>query len=508
MLYQFGPFKGIRPRIAPEQLEALDAQNAENVKRYKGDLRYYFNWSQDDILTNEGIVLTIYLHEGLYWFEFEADVDVVPAPVSGDTLGKAYYTGDGIPKKTATSLATTGVGAYPISFYPMGLPTPLSTMTGTPAGGGSGDDRNTVYTWTVVSIWGEESINGGTSAVVTAKNGETVNLANMTLEWQSSTSYSLGNQVIPTTPNGYIYVCVSAGTSNVTEPTWGTTVDGDTTDNSVTWRCFPYNIQSKRIYRLNQGDQYATYQLVATIGESETTYTDTTTDANLSSVLPSELWDPPPNTLQGLARFGNGMLIGFDGKDLYVSERFRPWAFPLDYVLTTEDAIVGLASVGEAAVVLTEGLVYIVKGQDPSSLSIYPLPEAEACVAKRSIAVYKGLVVFAGNDGLYACNGSQVTNLTRHAFRKNEWDDYYPSTISGHVNDDKYFGFYKFGSIEGCIVFDFESGDVTTLSLHSYGVYVDKDTEKLYFVKADQSYITLESGDYILLESGDKIKTE
>lgn len=495
--------------MAPEKLQSLDAQTAQNVKIYKGDLRYFYNWSQDDTLTNDGTVLTIYLHEEQYWFEFEADVDLVPAPVSGDTLGKVYYTGDGIPKKTATSLATTGTGAYPISYYPLALPTPLTTIAAVGAGDGTtGTDETRVYVWTVVTTWSEESVPGGTSAVTTVESDETVNLSNMTLDWQAGTSYSLGNQVKPTTANGYIYVCVTAGTSNTTEPTWGTTVGQNTDDNSVVWQCYPYNISAKRIYRLNQGDQYSVYQLVAEIDDADTTYSDAVAGADLSTVLPSENWDPPPNTLSGLVRFGNGMLLGFDGKDLYVSERFRPWAFPLDYVLTTEDTIIGIASVGEAATVLTEGLVYIVKGQDPSSLAIYPLPEKQACVSKRSIAVYKGMVIFAGADGLYGCNGAQVQNLTAHAFRRKEWDDYYPTTMHGHVHDDKYFCFYKYGDTEGALVFDFETGDITTLSTHTYAAFADAENQEFYFVGATQSYITLESGDYILLESGDKIKTE
>lgn len=56
--------------------------------------------------------------------------------------------------------------------------------------------------------------------------------------WAANTAYSLGNFVKPSTTNGYVYECVAAGTSHATtEPTWGTTLGGNTTDNTVTWRC-------------------------------------------------------------------------------------------------------------------------------------------------------------------------------------------------------------------------------------------------------------------------------
>ena len=56
--------------------------------------------------------------------------------------------------------------------------------------------------------------------------------------WAANTAYVVGDFVKPSTTNGYVYECVTAGTSHLTtEPTWGTTLGADTTDNTVTWRC-------------------------------------------------------------------------------------------------------------------------------------------------------------------------------------------------------------------------------------------------------------------------------
>ena len=52
--------------------------------------------------------------------------------------------------------------------------------------------------------------------------------------WVANTAYALGDYVEPTTPNGYRYVCTTAGTSHVTdEPTWPTT--GTVADGTVVW---------------------------------------------------------------------------------------------------------------------------------------------------------------------------------------------------------------------------------------------------------------------------------
>lgn len=51
----------------------------------------------------------------------------------------------------------------------------------------------------------------------------------------NSTTYALNYSVIPATPNGYRYVCTTAGTSAGTVPTWGTVLNGTTTDGTVVW---------------------------------------------------------------------------------------------------------------------------------------------------------------------------------------------------------------------------------------------------------------------------------
>jgi hypothetical protein len=60
--------------------------------------------------------------------------------------------------------------------------------------------------------------------------------------WKPATAYAVGDIVHPTTLNGYYYKCSVAGTSNATyalEPTWGTTVGGNTTETiTIYWVCY------------------------------------------------------------------------------------------------------------------------------------------------------------------------------------------------------------------------------------------------------------------------------
>jgi len=54
--------------------------------------------------------------------------------------------------------------------------------------------------------------------------------------WQPSREYAEGDVVIPTTPDGWRYECVTAGTSGETEPAWDP--EGATGDNEVTWGAY------------------------------------------------------------------------------------------------------------------------------------------------------------------------------------------------------------------------------------------------------------------------------
>ena len=59
--------------------------------------------------------------------------------------------------------------------------------------------------------------------------------------WVANTAYSLLDFRIPTTANGYVYECTTAGTSHASvEPTWPTTVGNTVADGTVTWTCRAY----------------------------------------------------------------------------------------------------------------------------------------------------------------------------------------------------------------------------------------------------------------------------
>lgn len=72
--------------------------------------------------------------------------------------------------------------------------------------------------------------------------------------WAATTAYALDNVVVPTSSNGWRYVCTTAGTSAGSEPTWPTTLGGTVTDGTVQWTAVRDGIRDAVINF--QGDPY------------------------------------------------------------------------------------------------------------------------------------------------------------------------------------------------------------------------------------------------------------
>lgn len=56
--------------------------------------------------------------------------------------------------------------------------------------------------------------------------------------WRASTPVDMRQRARPTVWNGWIYLCIAAGTTGVAEPAWPTTQDSTVADGAVTWRAW------------------------------------------------------------------------------------------------------------------------------------------------------------------------------------------------------------------------------------------------------------------------------
>lgn len=125
-------FLGEAPKISPELLPDTVAQFAFNLDLSSGDLTPY---RRPELLVATGLVdaiRTIYpMLDGSgnkVWLRWTSQVDIAAAPTEGDTDQRVYYTGDGVPKTTTYTLATSGAD-LPSASYVLGLPLPTDIPT-------------------------------------------------------------------------------------------------------------------------------------------------------------------------------------------------------------------------------------------------------------------------------------------------------------------------------------------------------------------------------------------
>jgi hypothetical protein len=429
-------FSGIVPRIGPTGLQDQNAVVAQNVKLQSGELRPWRKPVVEFTPLNDA-VQTIYRLSNAStsaWLEWESDVDVVAGPVADTTDYRIYYTGDGTPKKTNWSLATTGSGAKPVDHYDLGVPAPTVAPT-LGASGGSAPTEVRAYVETFVSTFGsvlEESAPSPAGTVTCNSSGATVNLS-----------------VLNTAPAG------------------------------------DYNITHRRIYRTVTGATTVTYNLVVELPIATVAYADTKTVAELGIELPSTYYEEPLDDLTGLVAMPNGMLAGFVGNQVWFCEPYLPHAWPSIYMRTTDFPIVALGVFGNTLVVATEKNPYLMTGSHPSSMSEEKLPLVQPCVSKRSLAYDQYGVLYASPDGIVGISPGSQDLITAALFTRDEWQTFLPTTMLGAIYNNHYVGFHSTATGASAIVLARnDTPPLTKLEFPAAAVFVEETTGDLYAVSS------------------------
>jgi len=489
MLISIDAFQGMMPAVEPHLLEPYMAKAATNVNLLKGSLRPWKKELLDTTLAQQDVLIkTIYQYLETYWFEFSAEVHIIPGPIANDTTNRRYFTGIGIPKKTNQAEATTGTPPYPVNFYPIQTPIPHAACTAALGAGGTGDARSIAYEWTIVTSWGEEGPPSPVSNIVSAMQGQTVNLSGISIAWAASQNYEVGTYVVPVGGvANHVYMCVVAGVSGTGEPTWETDVDGDTVDNTVTWRAYKKAIlydsgATKRVYRILTGDAFGSYHYIGAVAMATTVYTDEKTDTEAAggTIIPSSTWYGPPVGMQGLTSIGRFM-AGFVGKTLYFSEPNYPHAWPPQYSFPIDFPIVAMGGLGNTLVIGTEQNPFIVQGNHPGVLTPIRFADSHPCVSSRGLVAFEGGIAFPSNDGLYFVSGGSGRVITKKAYTKKDWAALHPETFIGAFHDSRYFAFYNKSGDVGGVIINMQNGSVSKVELAATAVYVDPKTDILYF---------------------------
>lgn len=457
-------FSGIAPKISDLLLPPNMAADARNARLLSGELRsiksptLVYDFSNALIQTAIRIPDPGQTPEEI-WLGFEADdIDFVEGPFvkNADPAveDRFYWSGD--PNYTYPVVNNRSGLRAASTAYRIGVPAPAGTFSVTP-----------------------RSID----------------------TWLADTAYVVDDVVVGTATSGVKFVCVTAGTSDSSEPTWNTTSGDQTTDNTVVWeavgigdtetRAYVYTyindwneegvpsepilasgatndvwdisgldtspadtnmvpVNTLRIYRTVTGESSALYYFVTEIditpgdGTHPGTYADDNTSEEVvqNNVLNSFDWEQPPDQLEGLISHPGGFLVGFVGNELFFSEAYRPWAWPTAYILALENHVVGLAIFNNQLVALTDSKPYFIPGTHPSNLSIAQSEAIEPCLSKRSIVPTISGVLYGSPNGLILFNNGGAAVITNSIISKDEWQSQFsPSTIKATQQGQQYLAF-------------------------------------------------------------------
>jgi len=487
------------------------------------DLTFAITVTGVDTFTLDGVNGTGYaaytsggywFYENGYWFHWTTLVNIVKGAIAADTTERVYYTGDGGPKMTYSPIAVSGGGTdYPNNSYNLGVPAPATAATVVLV-----DRTGSIIDATKSNPVAIESTAHGLEdndlVLITGVGGMTeindrefrVTVINADIFYLDAedgvnhTTYTSGGTWKQIYDEGdieertYVYTYVSV-VGEEGPPSPDSVVVAAGFDQQVDLSAMDtgpgggYNLDRKRIYRLNTGTFNAEYQYVDEIALAVTTYNDTKKDSELNEILPTEDWLPPPTDLKGLISLPNGVLAGISKNQVCMSVPNMPHAWPTDYKKTTDYEPVGLGYYLQTIVVCTRGLPYVMSAVDPLTTTPAKAQLEQACVSEESIVSLGDLgVAYASQDGLIAIGVNGIRIATDDYFTRDQWSDFNPKSIRGFYYNNQYIGFYDNGTTQAGFIFDpFKKNQAFVhLGLYADGGWTDVETDSLYLIIDDK----------------------
>lgn len=390
MIISIPTFGGMIPALDKHLIEAKNSQYVENAFMYSGALRGIAAPSrinEADFLGTTRYAFRIplnatdptYLFDSV-WLEFEnADTDVITAPTAGDTFERFYWTS---PSEVVPRYNTKDRIAAGLHDYILGVPQPEQTTVAV-SGGSSSTLVSRAYVSTWVTAFGEEGPASDPFLVEKAKQDATFAVTVGGVAFQDLAPDGLRRAI--TLIRTYRTIVTAQGTASY--------------------------------YLIDERDALTTSQ----------TFNDNMSDAVLADnvLLSSTSWTGPPH-LDGWALMPNGIIVGYNGKDLWFCEPYRPHSWPAAYSMTLAYEVVGIATIGQTAVVATKGNPYTASGVNSFSITTSMLASFEPCISKGSIVPTEEGVYYISPNGLILVNAGRAENVTKQFITRDKWNEFMP----------------------------------------------------------------------------------
>jgi hypothetical protein len=311
------------------------------------------------------------------WKGFESrNARFFPGPLVNDSFRRHIWIDENAPgdpqRLVQSSIAGLRDGDPP---YLLGVPAPDSAPT-VGVTGGTVPTGSRAYVFTLVNLFGEE-----------------------------------GQPSPPTTFSGNI-----DGTWNITDLALPAGVDA--TDRGIV---------SFRLYRTVTGSTGTAFYRVADVDIDTFIYDDTRTDTEVATdglFLDSILWREPEE-MEGFIELPGGFFAGWNGRTVFFSEPYRPWAWPAEYILSTSYDIIAAGVSGSSLILFTTSRPVVIAGTRPEIMQIIESDAAEPCFFPNSVVSASDGIYFAGRTGLFLATQNNLSNLTRGIIKQADWQEEY-----------------------------------------------------------------------------------
>lgn len=482
-------FLGEAPKISPELLPETVAQYAFNLDLSSGDLLPYRRSVVAATLDKPGTIKTIYpmtspVDGSLKWLHWTSDVDIATAQIENDTSQRIYYTGDGAPKVTNYTMATSGA-QFPSQSYTLGFPVPAGTPVAAAA------------TFTQKSAVSRARDAGGTATIVTSAPHMLTTGDFITTTGFGGTGYNLTNAPVTVVdPTTFSYFSFGAAEGTTADTAGRVDLAGTSTPRSYVFTYYsawdeesvpsapsaavfvkegqsvavtglpaswPHGAgyqtagMKVRVYRTVAGVNGTEYFRVGEVALGTTSFVDdvdvSTLDAD--TLLVSEDYDQPDASMTGMTTIHNSMIVGFFGNTLCFCEPGKPHAWPIKYRKQIDAPIVGVGAFGTQLVIVTEKTPWVTTGNNPAAQSLARTDYILPCVSKKSIVNIGFGVMWSSTGGLAVYSTTIGTDyLTKNVHSWNTWPQAItPSALVGEYYRGRYFG------SDGTKTFIFERND-------------------------------------------------
>ena len=410
-------FGGEVPKLDIADIKKNQANLARNTNLYSGDIIPYNrnNWEKELSEKTKTVFPFDNPDGSLEWISFNEHCNIIKSQFD-ETNQRIFMS------TRTNGLKTTDYTKYPTMFK-LGCSRPQITPSAHLGAGGIGTALSTLYVYTYVNNFGEESAPSDPSPAVLKKDGQL-------------TLVKIPDQEVP---EGYI-------------------------------------VKKKRIYRSVATGDVSGYFFLAEVPISQTAYTDVKTNENLNEPLSTLDYKLPKEDLKGLIVLSNGVYVAHTDKEIYFSEPNLPYTYPTKYMLSIPEKIIGLGVIkGNKFAILTDGCPYYCYADTPAKMRLVKTQNKNPCIDFRSIVGGMGCI-YAGFDGLFQITDSKSELLTGKTHSK----ETFRNISAGGFNAVLYGGKYLASCNIGCFIYD--SGVITRLRDRPQCSYYDTDSDKLYFV--------------------------